>query len=255
MSRLAQAGLTAAPHRRAARAANASAHRGFERRAALERRRRPARERGSIAARVAADQHHGARVARHAARPAARSPGPCRRRRGSRRAWPARVGAQAVQRRDGRADVGALAVVEDSTPSTCATCSTRCGSPRYSRRPCSIGASGQPIGAGQRQRGQRVDRVVAAADAQRVGRHQALDDELFARRARLRLRVSSASSARTSQAMPFSIARGRSRRARAARRRRSVTYAALHDLATRPFAPAPASAPAACRIDRRRRRG
>ncbi len=32
-----------------------------------------------------------------------------------------------------------------STPSTLATCSTRCGSPRYSRSACSIGASGQPI--------------------------------------------------------------------------------------------------------------
>jgi hypothetical protein len=44
--------------------------------------------------------------------------------------------------------------------------STRCGSPRYSRRPCSMGASGQPMRRGQRQRGQRVGGVVAAADAQ-----------------------------------------------------------------------------------------
>ncbi len=88
-------------------------------------------------------------------------------------------GAEAVERGDRRADVGALAVVEgiDAVDAARST-STRCGSPRYSRRPCSIGASGQPIARGERQRGQRVDRVVPAADAQRIGRHQALRDDL-----------------------------------------------------------------------------
>ena len=62
--------------------------------------------------RVAADQRHRARMARAPARPAARSPGPCRRRRGSRRARRRAVGAQAVQRGDRGADIGALAVVE-----------------------------------------------------------------------------------------------------------------------------------------------
>ncbi len=99
-----------------------------------------------------------------------------------------------------------------STPSTLATYSTRCGSPRYSRSACSIGASGQPIGAGQRERGERVGRVVAAAHAQRVGRHQAAAAHrssarraaALARRAR-RVPPRPRRRARTSQAMSFSI--------------------------------------------------
>jgi hypothetical protein len=41
-----------------------------------------------------------------------------------------------------------------------------------------MGASGQP-GAGQRQRRQGVAGVVAPADAQGIGRHQALDVQFF----------------------------------------------------------------------------
>jgi hypothetical protein len=55
------------------------------------------------------------------------------------------VGTQAVQRGHGGADVGALGVVEGLDTADGATDCTRCGSPTYSRRPCSMGASGQPM--------------------------------------------------------------------------------------------------------------
>ena len=95
--------------------------------------------------RVAADQQHGARVARAGAASGAKSwplPSPPGIRRSGGR-FRRRL-AQPVQRGDGRADVGALAVVEELDLVDAAIGSTRCGSPRYSRRPCSIGASGRP---------------------------------------------------------------------------------------------------------------
>jgi hypothetical protein len=61
---------------------------------------------------------------------------------------------------------------------------------------------------------------VAAADAQRVGRHQALDVEFFPRLVLARFCVSSASSARTSQAMPLTTSMPKSPGAAACRRRR-----------------------------------
>jgi hypothetical protein len=123
-----------------------------------------------------------------------------------------------VQRRDGGADVGALAVVEvldvvddghrfDAVRLAAVFAQAVQHRPRW-----------QPAAVGQRQCGQRVGGVVAAADAQRVGRHQALqgDLDLFVL---ARLMVSSASCARTSQAMPLTTS-SRSRRLVSATRRR-----------------------------------
>ena len=137
-------------------------------------------QRGANQRRIAADQHHGAGIARH--------------RRGQRReVLPLAVAAQNHAPACGarRPDPASAATVAPtlvpllsskySTPSTMPIGSTRCGSPRYSRRPYSMGASAQPVARGQRQRRQRVGGVVAAADAQRIGRHQALDVQLFGR--------------------------------------------------------------------------
>ena len=76
------------------------------------------------------------------------------------------------------------------------------------RRPCSIGASGQPIAVASASAPARWRRCVAA-DAQRVGRHQALEVEFRLVLGRRRS-VGSASWARTSQAMPFSTTRPKS---------------------------------------------
>ena len=120
------------------------------------------------------------------------------------------VGAQAVQRGDGRADVGALAVVEGLD-------AVDAGDGLDAVRLAAVFAQAvqhrrqrAADGGGQRQRGQRVGRVVAAADAQRVGRHQALQVDLVRRRPCARFVRFVASSARTSQAMPFSTTRPKS---------------------------------------------
>ena len=98
-----------------------------------------------------------------------------------------------------------------STSWMVATGSTRCGSPLYSRRPYSTGAEWATSRHGQRQAGECVDRVVPAADAQRIGRHQALDVQVSsAASPALALVVSSASMARASQMMPLTTSRPKS---------------------------------------------
>ncbi len=91
-----------------------------------------------------------------------------------------------------------------STPPTVATKATRCGSPAYSRRPCSMGASGQPMA---------VASASAASALAALWRPRTRSASAGIRRwmcssssaSPLRcLSVSSASIARTSQAMPFS---------------------------------------------------
>ena len=128
-----------------ARLREAPVDRGLERRVALQR-HAGGGERGLDRRRIAADQRHRARMARHRRGRAARSPAPCRRRRGSRPAWPApcrRPGRRA--RRPWRRRWCPCCRRRPRRRRRCATNSTRCGSPRYSRRPCSIGASGQPM--------------------------------------------------------------------------------------------------------------
>ena len=159
------------------------------------------------------------------ARPAARSPGPCRRRRGSR---PACAGALSAPRPSSAATVAPTLVPllssKDSTSSTMATGSTRCGSPRYSRRPCSIGASGQPIA---------VASASAASALAALWRPRMRSASAGIRRCRWIslgcgvLALASASrrlrSARTSQAMPFSTHEAEVARALRRAERRSVT--------------------------------
>jgi hypothetical protein len=96
-----------------------------------------------------------------------------------------------------------------STPPTTPTDSTRCGSPRYSRRPCSIGASGQPMA---------VASASAASALAALWRPRMRSASAGIRRCRMissgsslrRLIVSSAGMARTSQAMPPSTTRPKS---------------------------------------------
>ena len=118
-------------------------------------RRRPARaRRGSR--RVAADQHHGARVARAPARPAARSPGPCRRRRGSRTSLRSR--AQALSAATVAPTLVPLLSSKYSTPSTIADqldavrlAAVFAQAVQHRRRAAADRR-------GQRQRGQRIER-------------------------------------------------------------------------------------------------
>jgi len=87
--------------------------------------------------------------------------------------------AQAVQRRHRRADVRALAVVvrlhaaDDGHRAHTVRLAGVLAQAVQHRRQRAVDRGGQ------RQRGQRVGRVVAAADAQRVGRHHALQVDLF----------------------------------------------------------------------------
>ena len=100
--------------------------------AAAARRSRPSA--ASIARGVAADQRDGARVARAPARPAARSPGPCRRRRGSR---PACAGARSAPRPSSAATVAPTLVPllssKASTPPTLADVARRGAARRGTR--------------------------------------------------------------------------------------------------------------------------
>ena len=91
-----------------------------------------------------------------------------------------------------------------STPSTMASGSTRCGSPRYSRRPYSIGASGQPAACARA----RAARALTALCRPRMRSASAGIRRwmwISSASSRRRLRVSSASWARTSQVMPFTL--------------------------------------------------
>jgi hypothetical protein len=145
MSRLAQAGLssTASPTRACAKHQATAASGSVAWRCSAT----PvsAIQRASIAAGVAADQRHRARMAGQ--------------RRGQRRKVLALavaaedhhqlarrlVGAQAFQRRHRGADVGALAVVEGLDAADAADALHAVRLAAYSRRPCSMGASGQPM--------------------------------------------------------------------------------------------------------------
>ena len=211
------------------RARERGAHRGLERRAALERnagRLDDALDRR----RVAADRDDRARVARQ--------------RRGERREvlalavaaedddQPGRraLAAQADERRDGRADVGALAVVEgvDAVDRGDVLDAMRLAAVLAQRVQHRRERAADR--ARERQRGERVDGVVAAADAQRVGRHQVLDDDLAARRLR-RLVALAREPATPCRSRPP----GRSRRRASAAPLPKLTTWRATTLATRPF--------------------
>ena len=185
---------------------------GFERRAALERRRRHRRR----ATRSIASASRPIVSTARAWRASGAASGA--------KSWPlpspprmttSLPGARSAPRPSSAATVAPTLVPllssNASTPSMLATSSTRCGSPRYSRRRVQHRRERAADRGGERQRGQRVERVVPAADAQRVGRHQ---------RCSVNSRGEASSSrARVSQAMSFSVARpqspGRSRCMRA----------------------------------------
>ena len=134
------------------------------------------------------------------------------------------VAAQPVDRGDGGADVGALAVVE-GVDAADAWRRTAGGAAR--RRSRAAHAASAPAGSrsavGQRQRRQRIGGVVAAAHAQRIGRHHALDEQFLVD---WRRRAGRAAASRRhpahAPARPCRFRRpGRSRRAGAAHRGRS----------------------------------
>ena len=99
--------------------------------------------------------------ARATARPAARSPAPCRRRRRSRPACA--LGAEAFERGDRGADVGALAVVDSNRRRrSCATNCTRCGSPRIRAARAASAPAAAPMRAPAQARPAHSPRCAAA---------------------------------------------------------------------------------------------
>ncbi len=253
MSRLAQAGRQ--QHRVArARLRGGPADGGRQVVAALPRRRRWRRSAASIAAASRPISATRARVARH--------------RRGERRevlplavaaedqhqpAAGGAVGAQAVERGDGGADVGALAVVVEVD-------AVDAGDEGDAVRLAAVLAQAvqhrrerAADGVGQRQRGERVGGVVAAAHAQRLGGHQALQRGAPRRRRRRAGAAPPRPPARAPARPCRGRRRGRSRRHGAARRGRSARPARGAGFAARRAArrDATGSAGAARRLDRR----
>ena len=99
-----------------------------------------------------------------------------------------------------------------STCSTMPTGSTRCGSPRYSRRPYSMGASGAPVCSA---RASAASALLALwrprmRSASAGIRRWIYSSSSTVARARLPLSVSSCSPARTSQTMPLTSSRPKS---------------------------------------------
>ena len=87
------------------------------------------------------------------------------------------VGTQAVERGHGRADVGALAVIESVDAGHRGHVLDAVGLSGVLPQPMQHGCERAVDGRGERQRRERVRGVVATANAQRVGRHEVLQSQ------------------------------------------------------------------------------